>query len=305
MPADTRLDDVGVFLARELETILSRAFEVQYADIKYSRLIPISTEVNPADNSFTYRVFDKQGSMKIIGDKADDLPRSDVLRREVTHPVRSLGGSFAYTIQEARAAAKVPNLNLEQRRANAVRRAYEETVQEIAYFGDAASGMKGFFNNSQIDKLVPSKWFDAADLTTDEALALLNEPATRLVQNSNMKESPNTMLVPYDVYRYVSTTPRSSTSDTTVMEFFLRTNPMIKAIEPINELEAAKSGGRLSKDRIIVYDRSPEKLQLHIPQPLEFLPPLRKNLEYSVAAHSRIAGTAIYYPKSVLVMEKA
>jgi len=303
MTTEIRNDEVGVFLARELETILSRTFEVEYADIKYSQLIPISTEVGPGSDSFTYRVFDKQGSMKVIADKANDLPRADVLRKEISHPVRSLGASFAYTIQETRAAAMVQGMNLEQRRANAVRRAYEEKVQEIAFFGDPASGMKGFFNNDQVDKTVPNKWFDTA--TTDEMLELLNEAPTRLVQNSNMKEMPNTMLVPYSVYRTISTTPRSSVSDTTVMEFFLRTNPMITAIEPINELEAAKSGGTLSKDRIVVYDRSPDKLQLHLPQPLEFLPPVRQALEFTVAAHARIGGLALYYPKSVMVLEKA
>jgi len=304
MATEIRNDDVGIFLARELETILSRSFEVEYADIKYASLLPISSEVGPGADSFTYRVFDKQGSMKVIQDKAQDLPRADVLRKEVTHPVRSLGASFAYTIQETRAAAMVPNMNLEQRRANAVRRAYEEKVQEIAYFGDAPSGMKGFFNNDQVDKIVPDKWFTDATTTTDEMLALLNEPATRLVNGSNMKEQPNTMLVPYEVYRIISTTPRSSTSDTTVMEFFLRTNPFITAIEPINELEADKSGGELDKDRIITYDRSPDKLQLHIPQALEFLPPVRQSLEFTVAAHSRIGGLALYYPKSVIVMEE-
>ena len=303
--SEIRNDNVGVFLARELETILSRTFEVEYADIKYSSLIPISSEIGNGADSYTYRVFDKQGSMKVIGDKAQDLPRADVLRKEVTYPVRSLGSSFAYTIQETRAAAMVPGMNLEQRRANAVRGAYEEKVQEIAYFGDAASGMKGFFNNDQVDKLVPDKWFDTGAVTTDEMLALLNEVPTRLVQNSNMKEMPDTMLVPYNVYRTISTTPRSTTSDTTVMEFFLRTNPMISAIEPINELEASKSGGNLSKDRIVVYNRNPDKLQLHVPQPLEFFPPERRGLEYTVAAHARVGGLALYYPKSVLVLEKA
>jgi hypothetical protein len=305
MTTEIRNDEVGLFLARELETILARAFEVEYADIKYSSVIPVSSEVGNGADSFTYRVFDKQGSMKVIGDKAKDLPRADVLRKEVTHPVRSLGSSFAYTVQETRSAAMVPGMNLEQRRANAVRRAYEEKVQEIAYFGDSPSGMKGFFNNNQVDKLVPDHWFDTVDITTDEMLQLLNEPATRIVQNSNMKEMPNTMLVPYNVYRIISTTPRSTTSDTTVMEFFLRTNPMITAIEPINELEAGKSGGALSKDRVICYDRSPDKLQLHLPQPLEFFPPVRNELEFTVAAHARVGGLALYYPKSAIVLEKA
>jgi len=299
--SEIRNDDVGLFLARELEQVLARTFEVQYADIKYSSVLPISTEIGPGADSFTYRIFDAQGSMKLIQDKASDLPRADVLRKEVTHQVRSLGASFAYTIQETRAAAMVPGMNLEQRRANAVRRAYEEKVQSVAYFGEGAVSMDGFFNNANVDKTVPSKWFDTA--TTDEMLELLNEAPTSIVQGSNMKESPNTMLVPYDVYRIISTTPRSSTSDTTVLEFFLRTNPFIRSIEPINELEAGKSV--LTKDRIICYDRSPEKLQLHIPRTLEFLPPVRNNLEFSVAAHARIGGVALYYPKSVLYVEKA
>ena len=300
--SDIRNDDVGLFLSRELETILSRSFETEYADIKYSQVLPISTEVASGSDSYTYRIFDAQGSMKMIADKGSDLPRADVLRKEVTLPVRSLGASFAYTIQETRAAAQVPGMNLEQRRANAVRRAYEEKVQDVAFFGDAPSGMTGLFNSSNVDKIVPNKWFDTA--TTDEMLEILNEAATRIVNGSNQKETPNTLLVPYDsVYRIISTTARSTTSDTTVMEFFLRTNPFIRSIEPINELSASKSV--LSKDTIIAYDRSPEKLQLHLPQTLEFLPPVRTGLEFTIASHARIGGTAIYYPKSVLYVEKA
>jgi len=300
--SDIRNDEVGLFLARELETILARTFETEYADIKYSQILPISTEVATGSDSFTYKIFDAQGSMKIIADKGSDLPRADILRKEVTHPVRSLGASFAYSIQETRAAAQVPGLQLEQRRANAVRRAYEEKVQDVAYFGSSADGIDGLFNNANVDKIVPNKWFDGT-ITTDEMLEILNEGPTRIIQNSNMKEQPNTMLVPQNVYRIISTTARSTTADTTVLEFFLRTNPYIRAVEPINDLEAAKSV--LSKDRIVCYDRSPEKLQLHIPQTLEFLPPVRQNLEFSVAAHARVGGVALYYPKSAIFVEKA
>ena len=96
-------------------------------------------------------------------------------------------------------------MNLEQRRANAVACLRGEG-QEIAYFGDVATGLKGFFNNDQVDKIVPDKRFTDAGITTDEMLQLLNEPATRLLEGSNMKEQPNTMLVPYEVYRIISTT---------------------------------------------------------------------------------------------------
>jgi len=296
-----RTDDVGLFLARELETVLNRVLETQYADLKYAQILPVSTEVAETSEAYTYRVFDAQGKMNVIQDKASDLPRADILRKEITLPVRSLGGSFAYTVQEVRQAATVPGMNLETRRAAALRRAAEEAVNDIALFGDGPSGMKGFLNSDQIDKVVPSKWFDNA--TTDEMLEVLNEAPTRIVQGSNMKEAPNTILLDYNSYRIISTTARSASSDETVLSFFLKTNPFIRSVEPINELSAANSV--LSKDRLICYDRSPEKLQLHIPRTLELLPPERKGLEYSVAGHMRIGGTAIYYPKSVLYVEKA
>ena len=172
MANEIRNDDVGVLSgAGSWRQFCLAAFEVEYADIKYSQLIPISTEVGPGADSYTYRVFDKQGSMKIIQDKAQGSAPCRRPAQGSHPPVRSLGASFAYTIQETRAAAMVPNMNLEQRRANAVRRAYEEKVQEIAYFGDTPSGMKGFFNNDQVDKIVPDKWFTDAGTTTDEMLA--------------------------------------------------------------------------------------------------------------------------------------
>ena len=303
MSSELRNDEVGIYLARELETILARTYEVEYSDIVYSRLLPVSQEVAETAESYTYRIFDAQGSMKIIQDKASDLPRSDVLRKEVTAKVATIGGSFAYTVAEARAAATIPGMNLEQRRANAVRRSAEEKIQEIAFFGDSSVGLEGFFNSAQVDKVVPDKWWTDSATTTDEMIDLLNEPATRIVQNSRQKERPNTLLLPLDAYRKISTTPRSSSSDTTVLEFFLRTNPYITSVEPINELAAANSS--LSKDRVIAYDRSPDKLQLHLPKTLEFLPPIRQGLEFSVSAMAKVGGVSLYYPKSAIVLEKA
>jgi hypothetical protein len=208
-------------------------------------------------------------------------------------------------VQETRAAL-VANIELEQRKANALRRSYEETANSVCYFGDSAHGIEGFFNNANVSKLVVTGgWLDDVAATSDDMLAILNEGVTRIVQNSKMREVPDTILVPYTVYRKLSTTPRSSTSDTTVLTYFLGTNPYITSIEPVNELEYGNSGGGLSKDRVIIYRRDPDKVQFHIPQTLEFFPPERRNLEYTVAAHARFGGTTIYYPGSMLYMEKA
>lgn len=302
MGKTTRLDDDGIWLSRELEAIESRVFEKQYADIVYPQILPVDTgSIGNAADTYTYRMLDRTGGFKVIQDRASDLPRADVTRKEVTMKVVSIASSYAYTVQETR-AARYQGFGLQEQRVAAVRRAYEEKVNEMALYGDASVGVEGFLNNSSVDKLsVTGSWISTTS-TPDEMLSVLNTAVTSIVSGTKMIERPNTMLMAYEDYNKLATTPRTSTSDTTVLEFFLRTNPFISEIMPMNELD---NFGGANKNRLVVYDRNPEKVQLFIPQVLEFFPAERDGLEYKVAAHARVMGAAIRYPKSVLYVDQA
>ena len=294
--SEFRLDDAGLFLDRQLEYIRPQIFEVEYADIKYSTILPVTAEAGPGSQQFTYRIMDATGDFKLISDAADDLPRADVSQTEKSINIRSFGGSFGYTVQELR-AAQMANLSLEQRRASAVRRSYEEKVESVAMFGEGSVSLAGFFNNATVDVISANKWFSTSSVTAQEMLEILNQGVSAIISGSNMKEQPDTILMPYEDYNTVSTTRNSDSSDVTVLEYFLRTNPYIRNVEPINQLAAANSS--LAKNRLVVYKRDPQKVQLHIPQPLELFPPQQRGLEFIVPAHARVGGVALYYPKSV------
>ena len=298
--SDFRMDEAGLFLERQLEFIRPQVFEVQYADIKYPTILPVTSEAGPGAQTFTYRVMDATGEFKLIADAADDLPRADISQVEKSINIRSFGGSFGYTVQELR-AAQMANIALEQRRASAVRRAYEEKVEEVAMFGESSVGLQGFFNNATVDVVAADKWFTDSGTTAQEMLDLLNYGVTAIINGSNMKEQPDTILMAWEDYNTISTRRNSDSSDVTVMEYFLRTNPYIRNIEPINQLDADKS--TLSKNRMVFYKRDPQKVQLHIPQPLELFPPQQRGLEFIVPAHARVGGVALYYPKSVLYLQ--
>lgn len=300
--SDYRMDEAGLFLERQLEYIRPQVFEVEYADIKYPTILPVTAEAGPGAQTFTYRIMDSTGEFRLIADAADDLPRADVSQVERSIPIRSFGGSFGYTVQELR-AAQMANLALEQRRAAAVRRAYEEKVEQIAMFGEAAVGLEGFFNNPTVDVVTANKWFTDSGTTAQDMLELLNHGVTAIVNGSNMKEQPDTILIAYEDFRVISTTRNSDSSDVTVLEYFLRTNPFISSIEPINQLDGDKSG--LSTNRMVVYKRDPQKVQLHIPQPLELFPPQQRGLEFIVPAHARVGGISLYYPKSVIYVQES
>jgi hypothetical protein len=296
--SDFRMDEAGLFLERQLEYIRPQVFEVTYADIKYPTILPVTSEAGNAAQTFTYRIMDSTGEFKLIADAADDLPRADISQVEKSINIRSFGGSFGYTVQELR-AAQMANIALEQRRASAVRRAYEEKVENVAMFGESTVGLAGFFNNSTVDVIAANKWFDTA--TAQEMLELLNYGVSAIINASNMKEQPDTILLAYEDYNKISTTRNSDSSDVTVLEYFLRTNPYIRNVEPINQLDAGNS--ELNTNRMVVYKRDPEKVQLHIPQPLELFPPQQRGLEFIVPAHARVGGVALYYPKSVIYVQ--
>jgi hypothetical protein len=296
--SDFRMDEAGLFLERQLEFIRPQVFEVTYADIKYPTLLPVTSEAGPGAQTFTYRIMDSTGEFKLIADAADDLPRADISQVEKSINIRSFGGSFGYTVQELR-AAQMATIALEQRRATAVRRAYEEKVESVAMFGESSVGLVGFFNNPTVDVIAADKWFDTA--TAQEMLELLNYGVSAIINASKMKEQPDTILLAYEDYNKISTTRNSDSSDVTVLEYFLRTNPYIRNVEPINQLDAGNSV--LNTNRMVVYKRAPEKVQLHIPQPLELFPPQQRGLEFIVPAHARVGGVALYYPKSVIYVQ--
>ena len=299
---DFRMDEAGLFLERQLEYIRPQIFEVAYADIKYPTLLPVTSEAGQGAQTFTYRIMDSTGEFKLIADAADDLPRSDISQVEKSINIRSFGGSFGYTVQELR-AAQMANIALEQRRAAAVRRAYEEKVEAVAMFGESTVGLAGFFNNSTVDVIAANYWFTGttASGTSQEMLELLNYGVSAIINASNMKEQPDTILLAYEDYNKISTTRNSDSSDVTVLEYFLRTNPYIRNVEPINQLD--KDNSVLNTNRMVVYKRDPEKVQLHIPQPLELFPPQQRGLEFIVPAHARVGGVALYYPKSVIYVQ--
>jgi hypothetical protein len=299
---DFRMDDAGLFLQRQLEYIRPQVFETAYADIKYPTILPVTSEAGPGATTFTYRIMDSTGEFRLLADSADDLPRSDVSQIEKSINIRSFGGSFGYSVQELR-AAQMANVALEQRRATAVRRAYEEKVESVAMFGEASVGLTGFFNNATVDIVAADKWFTTASTTAQEMLELLNYGVSAIINGSQMKEQPDTILLAYEDYNEISTTRNSDSSDVTVLEYFLRTNPYINNVEPINQLTKGKNAGKLNTSRMVVYKRDPEKVQLHIPQPLELFPAQQRGLEFIVPAHARVGGVAVYYPKSMIYVQ--
>jgi len=288
----------GVFFQRQLEHIKAKTYDIKYPTLKIAEgmIVPQSFEADSGAQSITYRQYDQVGVAKLIANYADDLPRADVKGIEVTVPVKGIGESFGYNIQEIRAAAKA-GFPLTPKKANAARRAVMQKLEAIGFSGDTATGLVGFNGNANATEVtLPADGTGAsttfASKTAAQIIRDLNAMASAIVDATLGVEIPDTLLLPIAQYSDIATRQLTNT-EVTVLQFFLKNSPYIKSVGWLNQL---KTGGAGSTTRMIAYRRDPDALTLEIPQNYEQLAPQERNLEYVVPCHMRTGGVIFYYP---------
>ncbi len=297
------LDAAGsAFFARQLEVIQSKVYEFEYPEFKAFQLIPVNYNLPAGAEYVTATGYQSVGRARIINSYADDLPEAGLLGTQLTNPVVSVGCSYRYSHQEIR-ASQLANINLSMRLADAARRAHDQKINQLAISGDAATGMTGFINNPNVPYLalptdgvgVSSKWINK---TSEQILRDLNMTVNQIVINSNGVEQPDTLLLPLEQYSLIASMPRSSNSDTTVLEYFKLNNPFITRVDWLVNL---KGSGPAGADVMIAYERDENKLAMQIPMPFTQYAPQERNLEFVIPCESRFGGVTIYYPQSAIV----
>lgn len=306
--SDSVMDaDGAVFFQRELEYIKARSYDVQYAELQARSLFPVSNEGGRGVDTITYRTYDQAGAAKIINAYADDLPRADVAGKETTILVRSVGVSYGYNLDEIQ-ASQLTGRSLDQRRANAARRAVEQTINTIAFFGDTVHNLPGFFSNPNIPSgnvVDPGGGTEWVNKTADQILFDINDLFADIFETTKMVERGNTLLLPPSQWAYIMSTPRSANSDTTIAQYVAQNSPFLNSIDDIIAVnECADANNPLfASDIMVAYNRSPDKLQLEIPVELEWMAVQMKNLEFVVPGRARVGGTNVYYPLSAAIGE--
>lgn len=286
-----------IFFERELEELKSHTYDVLYAPLAATRLIPVDNTTFTGATSVTYTQYDKTGTTNIIANYSDDLPLCDVRGQQFTSNLVSIGNAFEISVQDIRASA-FAGKSLEQRKANSAAKAHMDRMNQIAFYGEPSLLVTGWLNNTTVDNQAVANGVSGTATwetkTPTEILDDLNDAVTFIHDESNGVEYPDTIAMPISRYQLIANTQMSPGSDTTIMQFFVRNNPSI-TIEWANELKGSFNG---STDGFIVYTRSPDKFWQEIPQAFEMFPPQFNNLAYKVPCHSKHGGTIIAYPGS-------
>lgn len=291
----------NIFFARELEQIRARAYDVKYAELKSRMILPVDHSVDTGAENVTYNQYDRVGVAKIIANYATDFPRADVKGKQFTQVIKGIGSSYGYNIQEIR-AAKFAQKPLEQRKADAARKACEDKIDAIGAVGDSANSLIGFTNiPNALTYTVPNGGGgtpDFASKTSQEILTDLNSIAHTIVSTTLEVEKPDSLVLPISQHLLLATKPFSPTgaSDLTVLKFFLMNSPFIKEVVSWDKLKGAGAG---ATDRMVAYRKDPDALVLIISQEFEQFPPEMEGMLVKTACHMRCGGVQCFYPLSV------
>lgn len=292
-----RLDSrESAFFERELTSVKNKTYDAKLAELKGLTLIPISTEGASGSTEIVYKRYRGVGFAKIIADYAKDFPRVDVYGEEATVKVKGIGASYGYSIPEIRTSQRVGK-NLDTRRALTARRAHDEMANKMALKSSPKDGTNGLIDYPGISELAlpndgqgDSKTW--ASKTADQILRDINLLVSTVMEPTNGRETPDTLLLPLSQYNDLANR-RIENTDKTLISYILQNNPHIKRIEWLSELKGA---GAESADRVMVGRFDEDHITLEIPQPFEQFDAQQEGMTFTIPCHSECAGTIIYYP---------
>lgn len=292
--------DESAFFERELTYVQARVFEIEHKTLKALRILTVNNDAPTGSEVIEYRYFDGVGVAKIVADYATDFPRVDTYGTAKTAKVRSVGDSYGYSIKEIR-RAQMTGTRLEQRRASYARKAIDELLDSIAWKGDEDYGIQGLINYPGITEyVVPNgaggskTW---ASKTAREKIKDVSNLLSSIVELTNGKAFCDTLILPIAQYNLIAYEPLGEEGTKTTLQFIRENFPNLTLIDWVSELKGAGVNGT---DRMMAFNRSPDKMDYQMPQLFEQFPPQQKGLEFVVLCHAETAGTIVYFPQEVV-----
>jgi hypothetical protein len=287
------------FRPLDLEAIDRTLYEPKYEELTARRILNLKTDVAPGAETYAYNVMTRSGVAKILANNADDIPLVDIDMRREFQRIYSIVTGFRYTVQEQRAAA-MTGTSVDTAKAGVARRAVAEKENRLAWSGDADYNIKGLINATGIQiENVPqntgatsTKWANKTGEEIVEDVRIIRANITVLPGHG---DSANLILgIPPEQYeilarRYNEFDPR------TILEV-IRSRNWFRDIVRAPELKGVGTG---STDSLLVFDSSPEVVQLLLPMDMTRHDPEWKFPSWKFAVEERCGGCVIRYPMAI------
>jgi hypothetical protein len=310
-----------IFFSRELETIDPTEYMTLFAGLRARTLIPLAENVDPLDLTYTYRMWEVTGRATIGAPNANDAGIIGVKATEASTPIKKIPVSYSWGVDEIKQAAK-KGVSLDRMTVQAAMSEVARAVDHILAFGVPGTQITGLLNNTDVDTTstpvtktgggtpwsaasLPGEWLADLNLIVNDTRKALKQASLAPGGAGTPAFDRFVLGLPSHHYGLVASTPRATTSDTTVLKYALLNNPWIESIEEWWKLDAAdvEDHGTIGNDdgdpMIICYPRNPMCIGGVIPREFESLPPQEEGDNIVVYANGKCGGTVIRYPVAV------
>ena len=289
------------FMISQLAYVEPKLYETPYADIVFDSLVPIDTSVPEWIDTVNYRSYDGATVGKFIGSAAKDLPSVALQAQIHTVQLGYAGLSCKYSLDELRKTSAL-NMPIDQTQMKLAYRGSREHKQNIVLFCDSKRGMYGLHNHTNVTKTNSAVNWNTA--SADEILNDVNSALADVWTDSNQRFMPNTLLLDTKRYVKLANTRLNDVTSQTILEFIQQKNICTMQtgvkldIRPLPQLLAANmnAAGVENKDRMVVYQKSPENLVAYMPIAPRFIAPQYNGLEVVSPMEYKISGTEFRYP---------
>ena len=307
----------SAFTQRALVHLEKFVYTTLTPPLKARTFIPTDVKVNPGAEEYNWRRVTRTGIAQLITGPGQDLPRAAMYQDEIPQRLYSLGVEVVYDYFELLAIGMALENNqpidIVAESVRAALEAIEKRLDYIAAFGtatvgnfisyeDVDVGMTGLLNNPNTSVYTlatgasgSTQW---STKTPDEILYDLNGIVGNQVATTYEVHQPDTIIVPIIQWEQQLTRRMSDVSDTTIIQFFLRSRAESGTPIKLEKWMYNSGVGAGGTDVMIAYKRDPRMLEHVLAMDASPLPTYTQGMTTTQQFVAKTAGLILRYPLS-------
>lgn len=297
----------GYALARELEHVSAVIAQQPLADLTSMTAFPMAVDQpQPYQEVYTWKTQTWTTGGRISRNYKDIGTSSDIQVQKNQQPVAPLIAHTKWGLDDI-ARAALGNIPLPAMELQGAMRFISETINAENWFGNAAEGIQGIYDNTNIVKSVVANGAAGSPLwankTPDEIEADITKLITDVVTAVKGKGNllPNRLALSTSSYMKIATTARSQLTSVTILDYVKQALAAAGGgnveVTSHPELEDNGSGSKF----MLCYRFDPTVAGRILPLAPVFLPPDIENTLITQAIHAQAGGVNVRYPVAIQI----
>jgi hypothetical protein len=288
----------GLYLARQLEQILTKVLETPRPELTALDLFPVDNSIRPGARTITVRRTEDTGSAEYYDGAGSNIPQSNIFQEEESWKVHPIVSGYSWSVFDEM-SADFANFSLVERLRRATTYAIDEFTNRKAWAGDDARQALGILNQPYVPRAQLGVTLEDASEPEDIAQAVLRLARYTAAVTENVFY-PVRIITSHRVKSYMDERELTQFKTKTITERFIGESDRLVEIVGVHELAGAGPNGT----DIMLFDRGRDPARGFVHQFAQlptFMPIQRIGFNYHVPAYSIYGGIRTFEPLNALI----